>query len=131
PATGKLLRTFDVGVAPYDVALAGDKAYVSNWGGRRQNTGDLTGPAGRGTFVRVDPVRHIANEGSVTIVDLGAGQIRAEVLVHLHSSALAVSPNGHYVVCANAGSDNLSVIDTRTDNVVETIWAKQKPNDLF
>ena len=34
-ATGKVLRLWDVGVAPYDVVLAGHKAYVSNWGGRR------------------------------------------------------------------------------------------------
>jgi YVTN family beta-propeller protein len=30
-ATGKTLRTFDVGVAPYDVVLVGERAYVSNW----------------------------------------------------------------------------------------------------
>ena len=47
---------------------------VSNWGGRRPRPGDLTGPAGRGTVVRVDPVRHIASEGSVTVIDLAAGQ---------------------------------------------------------
>ena len=40
-----------------------------------------------------------------------------------HASALAVSPNGRYVVCANAAADTLSVIDTRTDAVIETIWA--------
>src|SRR5262249_47712250 len=68
--SGKALRTFDVGVAPYAVLLVGHKAYVSNWGGRRPGPDDLTGPAGRGTVVRVDPVRHIASEGSVSIVDL-------------------------------------------------------------
>jgi DNA-binding beta-propeller fold protein YncE len=51
-ASGEVLRTFDVGVAPYDVVLAGGKAYVSNWGGRRPEPGDLTGPAGQGTEVR-------------------------------------------------------------------------------
>jgi DNA-binding beta-propeller fold protein YncE len=68
--TGAVARTFDVGVAPYDVVLAGGKAFVSNWGGRRPDAGDLTGPAGRGTTVRVDPVRHIASEGSVSVIDL-------------------------------------------------------------
>jgi YVTN family beta-propeller protein len=129
--TGKLLRLFDVGVAPYDVALVGNKAYVSNWGGRRPEAGDLTGPAGRGTTVKVDPVRFIANEGAVTVIDLSTGQAAKEILVGLHSSALAVHPSGRYVVCANAASDNLSVIDTRSDTVVETIWAKQSPTDLF
>ena len=129
--TGKALRTFGVGVAPYDVVLVGGKAYVSNWGGRRPGAGDLTGPAGRGTSIRVDPIRHIANEGSVSVIDLSAGKILTEILTGLHASALAVSPNGRHVVCANAAADNLSVIDTRTDSVVETIWMKPKPSDLL
>ncbi len=133
-ATGRVLRTFAVGVAPYDVVLVGDKAYVSNWGGRRPQPGDITGPAGRGTEVKVDPVTYIANEGSVTVLDLkapSAAILKTEILAHLHSSALAVSPNGRYVVCANAASDNLTVIDTQTDMVIETIWVKQSPADLF
>jgi len=132
-AAGKVLRTFDVGVAPFDVVLVGDKAYVSNWGGRRPEAGDLTGPAGRGTEVRVDPVRHIASEGSVSVIHLKAerGMRNAELITAFHASALAVSPNRRYVVCANAAADNLSVIDTRTDTVVETIWVKPKPSDLF
>jgi YVTN family beta-propeller protein len=130
-ATGRTVRTFDVGVAPYDVVLAGKKAYVSNWGGRRPGEGDVTGPAGRGTLVRVDPVRHIASEGSVSVVNIETGETTREVLTGLHASGLAASPNARYVVCANAGSDHLSVIDTRTDAVVATLWAKPKPSDLL
>jgi len=129
--TGAVLRTFDAGVAPYDVVLAGDKAYVSNWGGRRPGPGDLTGPAGRGTTVRVDAGKRIACEGSVSVVGLGAGAAAADISVHLHSSALALSPDGRYLVCANAASDNLSVIDVRKDAVIETIWVKASPADLF
>jgi YVTN family beta-propeller protein len=128
---GRLRRSFDVGVAPFDVVLAGGKAYVSNWGGRRPRPGDSTGPAGRGTEVEVDPVRHVASEGSVTVIDLATGKSRAEIVTGLHASALAVSPDGRHVVCANAASDTLSVIDTATDAVVETIWAKPSPADLF
>ena len=132
-ATGAVLRTFPVGVAPYDVVLVDGKAYVSNWGGRRPDEGDHTGPAGRGTVVRVTPDTHIASEGSVSVVPLAAGGGGAvkEIMMGLHASALAVSPNGRYVVCANAAADNLSVIDTRSDAVVETIWVKSKPSDLF
>ncbi len=128
--TNQVMCTFDVGVAPYDVVHVDNKAYVSNWGGRQPRPGDLTGPAGRGTVVKVDPVTHIANEGSVSIIDLASGSTK-EILVHLHSSALAVSPDGRYIVCANAASDNLSVIDTQSDTVVETIWVKVNPADLF
>jgi YVTN family beta-propeller protein len=130
-ADGGLIRLIDVGVAPYDVALVRGKAYVSNWGGRRPQPGDVVGPAGRGTVVKVDPKTFIANEGSVSVVDLKSGRVRTEILVQLHASALALSPDKRYLVCANAASDNLSVIDTRTDSVVETIGAKPSSADLF
>jgi YVTN family beta-propeller protein len=135
--TGQVLRTWNVGVAPYDVVLAGRKAYVSNWGGRRPGADALTGPAGRGTLVRVDPVRFIANEGSVSVIHLdqpsGSAPARPvnEVPVGLHASGLAISPNRRYVVIANAGSDTLSVLDTRTDTIVETISTRQRPGDPF
>jgi len=129
--TGKVLRLFDVGVAPYDVVLLGTKAYVSNWGGRRPDAQSVTGPAGRGTLVRVDPVRFIANEGSVSIIDLASNQPIREITVGLHSSGLALSPDGQFVVVANAGSDTVSVIGTRSDKLVETISLKWHPGDLF
>ena len=129
--TGKLLRRFEVGVAPYDLALLGTKLYVSNWGGRRPHPGDAVGPAGRGTEVKIDPVTGAASEGSVTVLDLESGTARSEILVQLHASALALSPDRGFLVCANAASDNLSVIDTRTDRVVKTIWVKPSPSDLF
>jgi YVTN family beta-propeller protein len=129
-ATRKPLRTFDVGVAPYDVVLAGHKAYVSNWGGRRPDPKSVTGPAGQGTRVRVDPARFIANEGTVSVIDLESGATK-EIMVGLHACALALHPSGRYLVVANAASDTLSVLDTRTDAVVETISLKWQPTDYF
>ena len=137
-ANGHVLRFWEVGFAPYDVALAGQKAYVSNWGGRRPDDQAVTGPAGRGTLVRVDPVHHIASEGSVSVIDVspaGANSAlrnpHSELLTGLHACALAASPNGRWVVAANAGSDTLSVIDARTDQITETLCARQNPADLF
>ena len=128
-ATGKVLRTWDVGVAPYDVVVAGKKIYVSNWGGRRPAADSVTGPAGRGTLVRVDD-RSIASEGSVTVIDLEHAS-QTEILTGRHAGALALAPNGKHVVVANAADDSLSVIDTRTDQIVETICARQNAADLF
>ena len=128
---GTLLRSWDTGVAPYDVALAGSKAYVSNLGGRFPLKGELTAPAGKGTTVLVDPVHYIAQAGSVTVIDLASGKLSSAIATGLHTSALAVSPNGKYVVAANTGDDTLSVIDTRTDQIVEKIWARQTPAALF
>lgn len=130
-ATGKLLRSFDVGVAPYDVRVVGQRAFVSNWGGRRPQEGDLTGPAGRGTTVRVDPLRFIANEGSVSVVDLEQGASLKEILTGVHASALEVSPDRRYLVCANASADNLSVIDLASLEVSDTIWVKPSPAELW
>ena len=145
--SGRLLRVWEVGVAPFDVVLTDHKVYVSNWGGRRPDSQSLTGPAGRGMLVRVDPVRRIANEGSVSVINLESDQklgdltfgsneapifaAKSELLTGMHACAMALSPNRLWLVVANAGSDTLSVIDTRTDALVETIWARQSPADLF
>ncbi len=129
-ATGTVVRSIAVGSVPYDVVLVGRKALVSNWAGRRPAANDVTGPAGQGTTIRVDSVRHIASEGSVTIINLESGAT-TEILTGLHASALAVSPDGKYVLCANAGSDHISLIDVATERVIDTIWTKHKPSDLF
>jgi len=127
--SGDVLRTFDVGVAPFDVVLVGDRAFVSNQGGRRPGPRDLVGPAGRGTTVRVDPVRDIASEGTVSVLDLTTGELITETRTGLHASDLAVAPDG-LVACANAGSDTVSLLD-RDGALVATIWARSKPNDLL
>ena len=129
-ATGEVRRTFDVGVAPYDVVLVGDRAFISNWGGRRPGPGDVTGPAGKGTTVRVDPRTHVASEGSVSIVNLRDATVR-ETVTGRHASALAVSPDHRHVVCANAASDTLSILDASTGDLVDTVWTKRTPADLF
>ena len=127
-ASGEVQRTFDVGVAPFDVVLCGGRAFVSNWGGARPEPGDTTGPAGRGTLVRVDE-RGIASEGSVTVIALASGG-STEVSTGLHPCALAVSPDERYVVVANAGSDHLTLLSSSGERV-DTIWCKSKPSGLL
>ncbi len=128
-ASGTVLRSWHTGVAPFDVMLCGNKVYVSNWGGRQPETGSPSGPAGQGTIVRVDD-HSVASEGSVSIMTLDDGS-QNEIVTGRHACALALSPNKKYLVVANAGSDTLSVLDTRTDEIVETICARQNPADLF
>jgi YVTN family beta-propeller protein len=133
-ANEKVLRTWDAGVAPFSVVLCRDKIYVSNWGGRRPDAGSAVGPAGQGTRVRVDD-RSIASEGSVSVISLEENiqhpTSNIELPTGLHACALALSPNGKFLIAANAGSDTVSVIDTRTDKIVETICARQNPGDPF
>ncbi|MFN9844214.1 MAG: bifunctional YncE family protein/alkaline phosphatase family protein [Planctomycetota bacterium] len=128
--TGAVLRTFPVGTAPFDVVLAGGRAYVSNQGGRRPGPDDPVGPAGRGTVVRVDPTTDVASEGSVSVIDLASGALVRETVTGRLASDLAVSSDGRWIVCANAGSDTVSVLD-RDGALVETLWARSKPSDLL
>src|SRR5207245_1564622 len=102
--SGKTLRLFGVGVAPYEVVLAREKAYVSNWGGRRPDEQSQVGPAGHGTTVRVDPVRAIASEGTVSVVDLKSGQMKNEIQTGLHTAPMALSRDGRHLAIAVAGS---------------------------
>jgi YVTN family beta-propeller protein len=119
--SGKIRRQIPVGNAPYDVVLVGGCAYVSNWAGRLPTRESTTGPSGVGAPVRVDPVRNIANDGSVSVVDLKSGRAIGQIVVGLHPSGLAATPDGNLVAVANASSDTVSIIDTHERRVVETI----------
>ena len=129
-ATGKLLRSWDVGVAPYDVVVSGSKAYVSNWGGRRPDANSLTGPAGRGPWfgwIRCAILRAKVPSPS-SIWPPKGGERNSDGTACF---GYGPRPDGKYFVVANAAGDTLSVIDTRTDQIVETIWTRQNPGDLF
>ena len=56
-------------------------------------------------LVRVDPVRHIASEGTVSVIDLQENRVVRELLAGLHTSALALSPNQRWLAAANSASD--------------------------
>ncbi|HUC84019.1 MAG TPA: beta-propeller fold lactonase family protein, partial [Candidatus Acidoferrales bacterium] len=128
--SGELLRTFDVGAVPYTVVLAGHKACVSNWAGRRPDAASTTAWAGRGTVVRAD-ARGVASEGSVSVIDLDSGHTEAEILTGLHASALLLTPDGRYLCVANANSDTISVLSTADNRLVETIPVRWQAQDLF
>jgi YVTN family beta-propeller protein len=130
-ATGKTLRIWDVGVAPHDVVLKGDKVYVSNRGGRQPEWDDLTSSAGLEINVRVDPVRYISSEGSISVINLNNDRAIKEILTAPHPSGMALTPDGRYLAVASSGGDLIYIIDTSTDTVVEKICARQKPSDLF
>ena len=112
-----------VGVAPYAVCrVSADKCYVSNWGGDPPRPGD---PQARtsDTPLRIDPRTGVANHGSVSVLVRTNGQWTQQktIVVGLHPSGMAVSASAAFVYVANACSDNVSVIDSKTDRVVETI----------
>ncbi len=124
---GKLVKEIPVGVAPYDVVLSasGDKAYVSNWGGRHPKPGERTGESS-GTKELVDE-RDIVCSGTVSVVDLRRGCEITEVETELHPSGMALSADGRTLYVANANSDTVSVIDTGTNHAIQTILVRPDP----
>jgi YVTN family beta-propeller protein len=111
------VQEIPVGIAPYDVLLAGDsKAYVTNWGGRRPQKGESTYNTS-GSQVLVDPVTGVANNGSVSVIDLKNHKVIKEIQVGLHPSGMVLSADKSllYVACAN--SDQIFVVDTKREEV--------------
>lgn len=111
------VRELEAGSFPYTAVAAGDKVYVSNWGGRKPRAGDRTD----GAFPVVLDERGIPSSGTVTAFDASSGKRLAEIEVGLHPSAMAFDPKRARLYVANANSDTVSVIDTRADRVIETI----------
>jgi len=112
-----------VGVAPFMIVRArADKCYVSNWGGDAPMAGD-SAALSSGTPVRTDPQTGIANQGTVSVVEATPGRWKQTrtIPVGLHPSGLLLSSGKRFLYVANANSDTVSVIDTQTDRVVETI----------
>jgi YVTN family beta-propeller protein len=120
-----------VGISPYDVLLVSpQKAYVTNWGGRQPHAGESTYNSS-GSQVLVDPKTGIANNGTVSVVDLSTNVQKKIVEVGLHPSGMVLSPNRTrlYVACAN--SDIISVIDTKQDKVIDEISTRMHPDMPF
>jgi YVTN family beta-propeller protein len=120
-----------VGIAPYSVILASQgKAYVSNWGGRRPLEGESAYNSS-GSQVLVDPKTGIANNGTISVVDLNLNKEIRNIEVGLHPCGMVLSPNHErlYVACAN--SDIISVINTSTDQVIDTISVHMQKDLLF
>ncbi|HZT81479.1 MAG TPA: alkaline phosphatase family protein, partial [Gemmataceae bacterium] len=121
--TGQAEQAVAVGVAPYMVCCPRpDRAYVTNWGGDPPKPGDPQALSS-GSPVRIDPKTGAAGSGTVSVLGRMPGkwkQVRS-LRVGLHPSGMAPSPGGKFLYVANANSDTVSVIDTRNDEVVETI----------
>ena len=124
--SGKALASVPTqGVAPFGVALNqdGSVAYVSNWGGRVPKPSDLTAPTGLAAGadrVSVDE-RGVANSGTVTRLDLGAMTATHNIPVELHPTGILWDEQRRRVYVANGNKDSISVIDSESNRVIQTI----------
>jgi autotransporter-associated beta strand protein/YVTN family beta-propeller protein len=126
-SNGSITRQINTGIAPWDVVLSpdGNTAYVSDWGGRFPVAGDQTATSA-GTPVVIDS-RGVASSGRISIVNLATGTETAQVETGLHPSDLELSSEGNTLYVANANSDTVTVIDTASLTVKETILVRPDP----
>jgi YVTN family beta-propeller protein len=120
-----LVQTIKVGNAPRQVVLAGGRAYVSNEGGRPAKPGDFTNLSD-GTPIVSSKVTGAASTGTVSVVSLAAGKEVQEISVGLEPTAEYLAADGTLIV-GNSNNDSLSLIDTKTDAVDQTVNVNPLP----
>jgi YVTN family beta-propeller protein len=107
-------------------------AWISNWGGRFPRPEDLSAATGSepGADRVVVDARGIAASGTVSRIDLTSGKVTAEIEVGLHPTSLALDNLHDRLYVANSNSDSISVIDTKTNSVAETIPIQPFAHDV-
>ncbi len=124
-ATGTVKQNWTVGNAPRGMALVGDKLYVSNEGGRPAKAGDSTLNS-YGTQVPADPKTGATTTGTVSVINLADPSAAVGTIdVGLHPTAVYAQRGAVFVT--NTADNNVSVINTAKDKVVQTIATQPWP----
>ena len=113
-----------VGVAPYGITASGNNLYITNWGGRMPENGDKNVAGVPWGLARVDSLTGGTREGSVTVLDKSNGNVIQEILTGLHPNEIISGRRGKFIYITNSNSDNISVINTKTNSVSETITVR-------
>jgi len=126
--SGSIIWTTDPGVAPYGLTMASEKLYVTNWAGRHPSKKDPDVAGVPWGLARVNNEKGgSTREGSVTIINPSNGRILKELVVGLHPNDIISDREGNFVYVTNSNSDNVTVINTATDEIDETISVRLQP----
>ncbi|MFF3468603.1 alkaline phosphatase family protein [Streptomyces sp. NPDC001984] len=125
-ATGTVKTTWTTGTAPRGLALVGGKLYVTNEGGRPAKAGETTINS-YGTQVPANGDTGASTTGTVSVINTAdASAAVGTIDVGLHPTAV-YAKNGVLFV-TNTSDNSVSVIDSKSDKVVQTIstrpWAE-------
>jgi YVTN family beta-propeller protein len=131
--TSETIWSVPTGVAPFGIAKANGKLYVTNWAGAIPDTTDQNVAGVPWGIAKVDPNTGATREGTVSVFDPKSGKLLNEIVVGLHPNDIISSPDGKFIYVANANSDCVSVIDTKTDLVTEQVIVRidQESNPYF
>jgi YVTN family beta-propeller protein len=119
-ATPKQGAEIRVGNVPHSVVISpdGKTAYVSNEAGRIASVEDFQ-QYSNGTPVVAEFPTGSTSTGTVSVVDLASFTVTRSITTGLHPTGMALW--GNFLLVANAYSDSMSVIDTTSNLVVNTI----------
>ena len=108
--------------------MAAGKLYVTNWAGNHPLSGDkdVAGIPWSLAKVNID-AGGSTREGSVAVISPADGKILKEIIVGLHPNEIISDRAGKYVYVTNSNSDNVSVINTTTNEVGESISVRLQP----
>jgi YVTN family beta-propeller protein len=124
PTSGAITQSWNVGIAPRELAFVGNTLYVSDEGGRQARSGDQTMDS-YGTAVPANGYLGTSTSGTLSVIDPASTAVKS-IDVGLHPTALYSAGNALFV--ANTNSDTVSVIDTTKNEVVQTIATQPWPS---
>ncbi len=119
-SSGKIIWQQPVGLAPYGIAMAKGKLYVSNWSGSVPAAGDKQTAGIPWEKAHVDRFGTVSS-GTVSVLYPQTGKTLRQIKTGLHPNKVIASPDANFVFVANGNDDDISVIDTKTNAVSETI----------
>lgn len=119
--TGQNSWTVATGVAPFGITKAGNKIYVTNWAGSVPAEKDENVAGIPWGSAKIDPETGATREGTVSVFNSENGKLLKEIVVGLHPNDIISSADEKFIYVANANSDEVSVINTATDAISETI----------
>ncbi|MGI5239407.1 alkaline phosphatase family protein [Dactylosporangium sp. CA-139066] len=124
-ATGAIKQSWAVGNAPRDLLMVGGKLYVSNEGGRPAKPGESTINS-YNTQVPASAVTAATTTGTVSVIDVADPSAAVGTIdVGLHPTALYAKRGALFVT--NTATNDVSVIDTARNKVVQTIATQPWP----
>jgi len=118
--SGKIIWQKPVGLAPYGITMAKGKLYVSDWSGVVPPENDRNVAGIPWEEAKVNKFGAVSS-GAVSVLNPRNGKTVKIINVGLHPNKIISGPKERFVYVANGNDDDISVINTKTNRVSETI----------
>jgi hypothetical protein len=117
----QVVWTASTGVAPYGLRIVGNKVYVTNWAGPQVTDTTLEHAGTPWGNAYTNPATGATARGSLSVIDAHSGLPITEIPLGLHPNAIILSPDSLFAYICNGNSDNVSVVDLRHQEVVDSL----------